>query len=95
MNAQNLDFQPQSNLQAQRIDRHGLPKYHNCSRNYVFKGAFFSLSAIRAGPVVCDLKRPRPSPSLSCRMQVVIIILPYSIILISAQLVTRQKKLQK
>ena len=38
--------------------------------NYVFNGAFFSLSDIRAGAVECDLNRPLPSPSLSWRMKI-------------------------
>lgn len=33
--------------------------------NYVFKGAFFSLSDIRAGAVECDLNRPLPPSSFS------------------------------
>ena len=41
----------------------------SCQWNYVFNGAFFSLSDIQAGAVECDLNRPRPSPSLSWRMQ--------------------------
>jgi hypothetical protein len=31
----------------------------------VFRGAFFSLSDMRAGAFVCDLKRPRPPSSFS------------------------------
>ena len=38
--------------------------------NYVFNGAFFSLSDIRAGAVECDLNRPLPSPSLSWIMKI-------------------------
>ena len=34
----------------------------------VFSGAFFSLSAMRAGPVVWDLNRPLPSSSFSCNV---------------------------
>lgn len=38
---------------------------------HVFKGAFFSRSEIRAGPVVCDLNRPLPPSSFSCIRQLV------------------------
>lgn len=38
--------------------------------NYVFKGAFFSLSDIRAGAVECDLNRPLPPSSFSWKIQI-------------------------
>lgn len=38
--------------------------------NYVFKGAFFSLSDIRAGAFECDLNRPLPPSSFSWKIRV-------------------------